>query len=124
MQIPDCLPAGLAERQVEHLAGLFGQLADKNRLKILFALAQKGELHVSALGEITGQSQPAVSHHLTLLRMAGMVGSRREGKFNYYSLDAPTFAELAEGLFNGAGQAGRIDGDDFALTLTRVAKKK
>ena len=118
------MPGGLADRQVELLAGQFGQFADKNRLKILFALALEGELHVTALGEITGQSQPAVSHHLTLLRMAGMVGSRRQGKFSYYSLDGTIFADLLEQVFAFAGKAGRIELDDGALTLSRVAKKR
>src|SRR5262245_55728583 len=60
------------------LSQVFKQLGDESRLKILLALAQEGELHVSALCHLLRQTQPAVSHHLTLLRMSGLVGFRRQ----------------------------------------------
>src|SRR5688572_27127225 len=57
----------VSDRTITGLADVFNMLADRSRLKILLALAQDGELHVSALCELLEQSQPAVSHHLTLL---------------------------------------------------------
>lgn len=71
---------------VRELADLFRCLADEHRLTILFLLAEHSELSVSALGERLGQSQPAVSHHLTQLRQAGLIDYRRDGKFNRYAL--------------------------------------
>jgi ArsR family transcriptional regulator len=41
-------------------------------------------MHVSALCRLLDQSQRAVSHHLTLMCMSGLVGYRRDGKHNYY----------------------------------------
>jgi ArsR family transcriptional regulator, arsenate/arsenite/antimonite-responsive transcriptional repressor len=114
----------LADRQIADLAGLFGQLADKNRLRILITLAEQGETHVSALCQIVGQSQPAVSHHLTLLRMAGLVASRRDGKFNYYYLDGDGFGDLLDEAFTAAGRNGRMDFNDFALTFARTGKRR
>ena len=84
------------DRTMTSLAQVFKLLADESRLRILLTLAREGETHVSALCEMLGQSQPAVSHHLTLLRMAGLVGFRREGKFNFYRMDGLQLGELLE----------------------------
>lgn len=69
-------------------------LADPTRLRILYALLQQ-ELHVRAMCDLLGQSQPAVSHHLALLREAGLILCRREGKHNYYHLVAARFEQIA-----------------------------
>jgi DNA-binding transcriptional ArsR family regulator len=66
-------------------AELFGYLADATRLRILIVLG-KGECGVGALCERIGRPQPSVSHHLGLLRRAGMVKTRRHGKEVYYAL--------------------------------------
>jgi DNA-binding transcriptional ArsR family regulator len=58
-------------------------LADDTRLKILWTLMQ-GEHHVNALAETVGAKAPAVSQHLSKLRLAGMVSVRREGTYAYY----------------------------------------
>jgi ArsR family transcriptional regulator, arsenate/arsenite/antimonite-responsive transcriptional repressor len=86
-------------RIIEGLTVLFHSLSDPNRLKILFMLAEHGELNVSAIGEQLGQSQPAVSHHLTQLKGAGLVEYRREGKFNFYALHPTGLHELVDRLF-------------------------
>jgi ArsR family transcriptional regulator len=88
--------AKLPERAIKDWAKLFHLLADQNRLKILVALAQCGEMHVSALRELLGQSQPAVSHHLTLLRNASLIDCRREGKKSYYFLTLGNLRSLLE----------------------------
>ena len=67
----------ISDRTVASLVQYFKLLADDSRLRILLTLAREGETHVSALCQMLGQSQPAVSHHLTLLRMSGLVGYRR-----------------------------------------------
>jgi ArsR family transcriptional regulator len=81
------------------LVKVFKLLADETRLKILLFLMREGELHVSALCERLGQSQPAVSHHLALLRVAGMIESRRDGKHNFYSVQRGRFHEIVAELF-------------------------
>src|SRR4051794_29314508 len=63
-------PPPMTDRHVADLSHKFKLLADVSRLKILMALARDGETHVSSLCDMLGQSQPAVSHHLTLLRSA------------------------------------------------------
>jgi DNA-binding transcriptional ArsR family regulator len=79
---------------VKDLAQLFKLLADETRLRILDMLGARKELCVRDLWERLGQSQPAVSHHLGLLRMAGLVDTRHEGKHIYYRLDRERFEQL------------------------------
>lgn len=74
-------------------AGTFRMLADPTRVKILWALLQ-GESSVTALAELVGSSSTAVSQHLAKLRLAGLVGSRREGTFIYYSARDPHIHRL------------------------------
>ena len=107
-------------RTLGGLSRMFKQLGDASRLKILFALSQEGELHVSALCELLEQTQPAVSHHLTLLRMSGLVGFRRQGKNNYYRLESSMVSELLEQLFTDSGNSHRtLLFDDFSLAYKR-----
>lgn len=79
---------------VKDLAQLFKLLADETRLRILDMLGARKELCVRDLWERLGQSQPAVSHHLGLLRMAGLVDTRHEGKHIYYRIHQERFDEM------------------------------
>jgi ArsR family transcriptional regulator len=64
-----------------------------------------------------GQSQPAVSHHLALLRVSSLIESRREGKHNYYSVRAEQFGELLTDLFSATGPIPkRIRFQQFTLS--------
>jgi ArsR family transcriptional regulator len=113
-------PIRVSEETIHRLTAVFKLLADQSRLKIVLALAQDGELHVSALCDLLGQSQPAVSHHLTLMRMVGLVGYRRDGKHNYYHLASAHVRDLFEQFFADAGNGHKaLQFDDFALTFKR-----
>jgi len=116
----------ISDRTVSSLVQYFKLLADDSRLRILLTLAREGETHVSALCQMLGQSQPAVSHHLTLLRMAGLVGFRRDGKFNFYRLDAMLLGNLLDQLFTDAGRNHSLNLGEFALAFTRnpAARKR
>jgi ArsR family transcriptional regulator, arsenate/arsenite/antimonite-responsive transcriptional repressor len=110
----------VADNTIYRMTEVFKILADKSRLKILMALAQDGELHVSALCELLGQSQPAVSHHLTLMRMTGLVGFRRDGKHNFYHLDSRTIRDLLEQFFADSGNGHKqLQFEEFALAYKR-----
>lgn len=67
-------------------AASFGLLASSARLHIVWALAQ-GECDVTGLAERVGGALPAVSQHLTKLKLAGLVRSRREGRRQVYFVD-------------------------------------
>src|SRR5689334_22733406 len=65
-------------------ANVFTLLSDESRLGILALLLQNGELNVSEICRRLGQPQPAVSHHLALLRVSGAIEARRAGKNIFY----------------------------------------
>jgi ArsR family transcriptional regulator len=67
---------------------LFRALADSTRLRLLNLIADR-EICVCYFVEILRISQPKVSRHLAYLRRAGIVASRREGKWMHYRLIAP-----------------------------------
>jgi len=72
-------------KQVQRTANLLKQVSDPTRLQIIMMLSE-GEKHVGALCEPLNQSQPAVSHHLALLRHGSIIAPRRQGKNNFYGL--------------------------------------
>jgi DNA-binding transcriptional ArsR family regulator len=77
--------AGLRLKQIQRAAVLLKQVSDPTRLQVILMLSE-GERHVGGLCEDLSQSQPAVSHHLALLRHGGIIAPRRQGKNNFYSL--------------------------------------
>ena len=74
------------------VAELFKALGDETRLAIVQMLVGK-ELCVCDILDAFDMSQPAISHHLKILRQAGVVRDTREGKWIYYSLN-PTSISL------------------------------
>jgi len=66
-------------------AAIFGLLSDPSRLRILLLL-DKRELCVCQMMGVLGMSQPLVSRNLSLLRRAGFLEARREGKMTFYRL--------------------------------------
>jgi DNA-binding transcriptional ArsR family regulator len=72
-------------KQAQRAAILLKQVSDPTRLQVILLLAE-GEKHVGALCEDLHQSQPAVSHHLALLRHGSIISPRRQGKNNFYGL--------------------------------------
>lgn len=67
------------------LSDLFKIFGDTTRLKILYALFEH-EMCVCAIAELLGMTQPAISHQLKVLKVAKLVGNRRNGKTIYYFL--------------------------------------
>ena len=80
------------------LSELFKVFGDSARVKILFALFQS-EFCVAHLAQISGLSPSATSHQLRILKSAGLVKFRREGKQLFYSLnDVHVYSILKAGL--------------------------
>jgi DNA-binding transcriptional ArsR family regulator len=76
------LPADEAGR----LAGLLGMLADPARSRILFALVSAGELCVGDLALVLEATEDQVSYALKMLRLAGLVSFRKDGRMVFYRL--------------------------------------
>lgn len=107
----------ISDDLVVNLVKLFKLLSDDTRLRILYYLTQREELHVRALCDLLDESQPAVSHHLALLRAAGLIGRRREGKHNFYGLKTRQFSRMLDMLFANMPEGShRIRLDDYMLT--------
>jgi DNA-binding transcriptional ArsR family regulator len=86
-------------------ADLFTLLSDRTRLRILYHLSQADELHVGALCDLLEQRQPAVSHHLSRLRAAGVISARRDGKLRFYRLLPDRVRSVLRAMFEGEAAA-------------------
>ncbi|MDD5368768.1 MAG: metalloregulator ArsR/SmtB family transcription factor [Anaerolineaceae bacterium] len=75
----------LNEHTAAHVAELFRAFSDTSRVRILSAIVDR-ELNTSALAQLVGVTESAVSHHLRGLRQMHLVQARREGKEVYYNL--------------------------------------
>ncbi len=108
----------LSDQLEKDLVQVFKLLSDETRLRVLMYLAREGELHVTALCDKLGQSQPAVSHHLALLRVAGLIEARRDGKHNFYSVRVKHFHRLMTEIFSSLGDpdSDEIRFEDFVLS--------
>jgi len=107
----------VSEQTIRELANVFTLLSDETRLRILAYLIEKEEINVTDLCERLGQSQPAVSHHLALMRVSGLIEARREAKHNFYSMRTDAFGEMLESLFTVTGEVPKkVKFHDFTLT--------
>ena len=75
---------------------LFKTLADPTRRAIFERLCRDGEQTVGALTAQAGISQPAVSKHLGMLKQAGLVRDRHEGRQTHYSAQLAALAPLID----------------------------
>jgi len=82
---------------------LFRTLADPTRRAIFERLCRQGEQTVGALTAQAGISQPAVSKHLSLLKQAGLVCDRHEGRLTHYSARIGALAPLIDWTKEMAG---------------------
>ncbi|MBL9090244.1 MAG: metalloregulator ArsR/SmtB family transcription factor [Planctomycetaceae bacterium] len=114
VSVPD-----VPEAMVKDLVKVFKLLSDDTRMHILLFLTRTPELHVRALCEMLGQSQPAVSHHLALLKAAEIIELRREGKHNYYRLVPQRFQQVLDLVFDGTpADKRRIRFEDYVLSYS------
>lgn len=102
-----CAPVGAAE--AEELARLFKAIADPVRLRLLSLIAchDGGEACVCDLTSAFELSAPTISHHLKVLKQAGLIDSERRGTWVYYWVNPRLLARLSAILASrrGAGRA-------------------
>lgn len=82
---------------------LFRTLADPTRRAIFERLCREGEQTVGALTAQAGVSQPVVSKHLGVLKQAGLVRDRHQGRFTHYSAQLGALAPLVDWTKEMAG---------------------
>ena len=78
---------------------LFKALNDPTRREILELLKEK-DLTAGEIADRFNISKPSISHHLDLLRQAGLVVSVKEGQFMYYSLNTTVMDEMLKWIIN------------------------
>lgn len=94
-----CCPAAGADCErwrpgLEEAARLFHALADETRLAILQQLREQGEVCACDFLACCERAQPTVSHHLKVLRQAGLVRAEKRGLWVYYTLNAEALERL------------------------------
>ncbi|MFF1285188.1 ArsR/SmtB family transcription factor [Streptomyces sp. NPDC058299] len=102
---PGLLTAPLDEDRAVTLAKVFKALGDPVRLRLLSLIASRagGEVCVCDLTPAFDLSQPTISHHLKLLKQAGLIGSERRGTWVYYRLLPEMTDQLAAILTRPTG---------------------
>lgn len=103
----------------EHIAEQVRAIGSAHRIELLEYVAQ-GEKSVDALARLAGLSLANASHHLALLRRAGFVTARREGKYVFYRLSdgpiAPVLAALRNFTEHSRGEVQHLLKDCFAAS--------
>jgi DNA-binding transcriptional ArsR family regulator len=84
------------ERDLGRLRTFYRALGDETRLRIIGLLAEVGPLPVNALSLRVGLSQPLISWHLRILRLAGLIDTQRHGREVICRLRVAAFGELHE----------------------------
>ena len=101
---PGCCQAlgvgALAEPQAAELAAMFKALGDPVRLRLLSLIASHpgGEACVCEISTTFDVSQPTISHHLKLLRSAGLLDCERRGTWVYYWVIPSALRQLSSAL--------------------------
>lgn len=89
--------------RVQDLSTYFRALADRKRLHIVELLAERDSMTVTQLGEELRLSQPLISWHLRILRKAGIISTRRQGRQVWCSLNRPTLSRYQEQIAESLG---------------------
>ncbi len=84
------------ERDLRRLRSLYRALGDESRLRIIGVLAEFGPMPVNELASRVGLSQPLISWHLRIMRLAGVIETRRQGRVVICKLRTAAFEELHE----------------------------
>ena len=92
------------------LAELFKMFGDSTRISILCVLLER-ELCVGDIATALSMGQSAISHQLRLLKAAGLVRARRDGKTVYYALDDSHVHDIFKLGLDHIGHTHTLDGD-------------
>lgn len=93
------LDARPSEEAFGNASDIFSMISDSTRMKILWLLCHSEECVLNIAAAID-MSSPAVSHHLKVLKAAGIITSRRDGKEVYYTLADTKEAEIVHGAID------------------------
>ena len=109
-----------AERDLRRLRTMYRALGDETRLRVISLLAEFGPMPVNELSARVTLSQPLISWHLRILRLAGVITTERHGRETLCQLRLAAFEELHElearliGGTSGIGMARRSSASEVA----------
>lgn len=89
-------PETSGERDLRRLRTLYRALGDETRLRVISLLAEHGPMPVNELSARVALSQPLISWHLRILRLAGLLDTQRHGRERICRLRTAAFEELHE----------------------------
>lgn len=97
----------LSAEQAVELSRLFKAMGDPVRLRLLSLIAshEGGEACVCELTDVFEQSGPTISHHLKVLREAGLITGERRGTWIYYRVQPDALRRLSDVLVPGSADA-------------------
>lgn len=100
-------------------------LSDRNRLRIVTALGQYDELCACQITEVLKVTGATVSRHLSVLQQAGLIDSRKDGRWVYYHLVPPTeMKPIFQWLENSFAQSEELQADCHALKkIVRITRE-
>ena len=81
--------------ETEKTALLFKALGDENRLRILKLVSQGEDLCACRILDELDITQPTLSHHVKILKDAGLISARKQGRWMHYSLNREVVGALA-----------------------------
>jgi DNA-binding transcriptional ArsR family regulator len=99
-------PRDKGQSEFETLLAMLKAVGDASRLRLLAIVASR-QCSVEELASMLGLRTPTVSHHLAVLRKAGLVTLKRDGNTHLYRLDDVALAQLRKN-FRSSGQLSRL----------------
>jgi DNA-binding transcriptional ArsR family regulator len=109
-------PETSAERDLRRLRTVYRALGDETRLRVISLLAEHGPMPVNELSARVALSQPLISWHLRILRLAGLINTRRHGRETICQLRIAAFEELHE-------TEARLIGGTSGIGVARSGKR-
>jgi DNA-binding transcriptional ArsR family regulator len=107
-------PETSGERDLRRLRTLYRALGDETRLRVISLLAEHGPMPVNELSARVVLSQPLISWHLRILRVAGLLDTERHGRETICRLRTAAFEELHDA-------EGRLVGGTSGISMVRVS---
>ena len=109
----------MTETEIAPLLRFFKALAHESRLRLLGFLAQRART-VQELAGLLGLTEPTTSHHLGLLREAGLVSLRVEGNLHWYDFEPSELAPLAKSVLSRQNVANWASATNEPIVPDRV----
>ncbi|HHV80124.1 TPA: winged helix-turn-helix transcriptional regulator [bacterium] len=97
---------------------IFKALSDSTRRKILRILLEK-DLTAGEIAKNFQQSWPTISHHLEVLKSAGLITSEKQGQYIVYSLNTTVFQEIVSWILENIGEIKESGKEDEESVQSR-----